>query len=614
MPKAKVYIKRLVLNGPKLPEASVDFEKGVNLIIGPSNTGKSLIIDCINYIFSWLPKKNDPRFRLNDMYGYDSITLVLETEKGNVILNRIVGDSSITVSGTDPDFKPGKYSANHKAKKNLNALLLQLIGIDEPHDILASQAGNTNVLTWRGFLHMFLIRQAYVSREGSVLMNPEAGVNSSTSSPAALLFLLTGKDAGAIEKGEDDKIKKAKKEAVMTYIRQNVDRLGKRQEELSKALGESPAGDLYQYISGIETELEKAQIAMAEAVSESKAFMDQIYALNSRIAECNTMHEEFSNLMSEYSTDLERDIFRLEGAEVLNALPDVHICPYCSSRIENPPISYLDDAKANLAHAKSHIGDLKTADADVIAKRNAFYQQVSNLEIKKAVVDRHIIEVLKPRIASLKQQIASYRRAVELRNELETLRKEQINYDAELFDRETEQETEKKKYFIADQFDYKIIRGFEDKLISILTNCSFPGAESARFSMEVYDVQFGSRKKSSTMGGGYCGIINTMVALSLMEYLLESGTYAPGMMLVDSPLSQFSESEYISDAETIKESFIHYLLYNKREGQIILVEQKDKMPEMIKSGAWSEDIAVKVIEFTKNKEHGRYGLLPGVYD
>lgn len=143
------------------------------------------------------------------MYGYNSITLVLVTEKGNVILNRIVGDSSITVSGTDPDYKPGKYSANHKAKKNLNALLLQLIGIDGPHDILASQAGNTNLLTWRSFLHMFLIRQAYVSREGSVLMNPEAGVNAATSSPAALLFLMSGKDAGAIEKEEDPKIKKS---------------------------------------------------------------------------------------------------------------------------------------------------------------------------------------------------------------------------------------------------------------------------------------------------------------------------------------------------------------------------------------------------------------------
>lgn len=131
--------------------------------------------------------------------------------------------------------------------------------------------------------------------------------------------------------------------------------------------------------------------------------------------------------------------------------------------------------------------------------------------------------------------------------------------------------------------------------------------------MDAYDVQFGERKKSSTMGGGYCGIINTMVSLSLMEYLLEDGTYAPGMMLVDSPLSQLSESEYISEAETIKDSFIHYLL-NNRDGQIILVEQKDKMPEFVKNGSGPDNATVRVIEFTKDKDHGRYGLLPDVND
>ena len=42
--------------------------------------------------------------------------------------------------------------------------------------------------------------------------------------------------------------------------------------------------------------------------------------------------------------------------------------------------------------------------------------------------------------------------------------------------------------------------------------------------------------------------------------------------------------------------------------------RKTRYPEMIKNATLPEGIEVNVIEFTKNKEHGRYGLLPDVVD
>ena len=60
----------------------------------------------------------------------------------------------------------------------------------------------------------------------------------------------------------------------------------------------------------------------------------------------------------------------------------------------------------------------------------------------------------------------------------------------------------------------------------------------------------------------------------------------------------------------MKTSLIRYLLENHDNGQIIMIEQNEKMPDL----DYSKYDSGKYIEFTKNKNHGRYGFLTGVYD
>jgi DNA repair ATPase RecN len=49
--KAGFIFKELRLVGESLNKASIVFEKGVNVITGPSNVGKSYIFQCLNYMF-----------------------------------------------------------------------------------------------------------------------------------------------------------------------------------------------------------------------------------------------------------------------------------------------------------------------------------------------------------------------------------------------------------------------------------------------------------------------------------------------------------------------------------------------------------------------------------
>ena len=48
------------------------------------------------------------------------------------------------------------------------------------------------------------------------------------------------------------------------------------------------------------------------------------------------------------------------------------------------------------------------------------------------------------------------------------------------------------------------------------------------------------------MGGGFCGILNSVVLLAIREVLYESGAHTPGILILDSALTQLSETQMSS--------------------------------------------------------------------
>ena len=73
MAKPAFYIKQLVVSCPNVPPAVIDFSEGLNIITGASNTGKSLIIDCLDYAFGYKKQGKNNHYRMDTLlgYGYD---------------------------------------------------------------------------------------------------------------------------------------------------------------------------------------------------------------------------------------------------------------------------------------------------------------------------------------------------------------------------------------------------------------------------------------------------------------------------------------------------------------------------------------------------------------
>lgn len=180
-----------------------------------------------------------------------------------------------------------------------------------------------------------------------------------------------------------------------------------------------------------------------------------------------------------------------------------------------------------------------------------------------------------------------------------------------MFNKETEEVSRPSKYNVFEDYDYDLIKGFEKKLRQILKAAHIGGASSARLNMENFDIEIEGLKKSVSMGGGFCGLLNTITTMAMSSYLIDLGRSAPGFYAVDSSLTQLSEAEHKEQNDTIKQNFINYLISNAHERQVIIVEQTKRMPFIPTD---SEENAVHVIQFSRNKEKGRYGFLNDVYN
>lgn len=628
---AKFYIEKLEVTGTDKMPSSVEFKEGLNFIVGPSNTGKSYIVESIDYLFGFVPSKNKP-FRFDPSLGYDCFTLYTRTPNGTVIFCRRLDENKIKISGTDPNFEHGDYNLGHTGKNNINNVWLQMMGIDESHKILQSQAGKVQQLTLRSFLHMFFVKQDYIARTQSVLYNPELYANmTATPSKAAALFLMTGKDANEYEMNDDKKIRRARKTAVIEYIRGTVRRYAEREKELIMARDSFAqnshfplahvSSDLNAEVDAINDEMEIIQEHINSNIEQSHQLMREIYSSNGRLAECETIVDRFAVLRSQYQSDIERLTFVIDGTLAHNTLPKRERCPFCDGEIKaKDSVSYIDASRAELQHIRIHLTELEKAERDIAKEKNAIETMVKELEEQKQKIDAAISADLTPRLTTLKENLRLFRNMIELNKELDVIQLEERGFNFELLEKETEEEPTEVKHDINQFFDLETVQAFEEKLITILQECHYHGASSARLNMDTFDLEIGGRPKSISNGGGYCGFLNTVVALSLIEFLEEQGTYSPGLLIVDSPMTQLSESEYKTKQETLISGLLNYLLeiYQRETSsthtsaeQIIIVEHKDRMPLL--ADTLKNNPHVKVIEFTQDKKHGRYGFLDGVY-
>lgn len=184
---SRLIFRKLILTGTGKKDAIIDFQLGLNVIAGASDTGKSFAFECINFILGSSERPACPP----EAKGYQSVFLEMEdsSQKEIFTLRRDISQDnykSIYVCYSeyeginDANFE--KLSSTHRAKKSLSKKLLDVCDCSYETVIGKITKGSTQSFTFRSFIPMIMMGELRVTEKHSPIyrINPK-GSNTATS-------------------------------------------------------------------------------------------------------------------------------------------------------------------------------------------------------------------------------------------------------------------------------------------------------------------------------------------------------------------------------------------------------------------------------------------------
>lgn len=603
------YIEQVKISGAGKKDAVVDFIDGVNLILAPSNSGKSLIMECIDYCFGYIyqsgKKWPDYSEKIKSLDGYTAVSIKIKTANGGhyEIIREINNDDHVYINGT-----PYYMNKRKKDTPKLNDFLSGLLGIQGEHYIRAKKksSGSPNSVSFRSLLPNFYVRQGKISTEQSVFFNPE-DPNTHITALSLFLFLLNGNNCDEFKKNEDPKYRKGRNEGEKNYITKQISALSPRSEKLITQINEMRP--LISNMKNLDERIEEIQHQIDVAIDASHQVMSKIYEKNSQLSEANTIEEQFKSLSSQYDSDIRRMSFILESEQHVISHPKKEICPVCGQPIdtETHTHEYSDAIAAESVLKKEKIADLQVAQNDLARKQRKIRKEIAELEDQHQNLESILNRELIPKIKNLKAKLEQQKKFDRLNDELDFVNDQLKTLREDLDKNQTSEQPKDEIFNIEDDFTEDTLHEFEEYLCTLLNDINFPNASSAYWNMETFDVAFGSKSKTGILGGGFCAIVNACVLIAYEQFLIDTGKYVPGCVFIDSPLTSLSESHYEEEKETMQHNFAECLMSEKLKGQIIIAEHPERISSI------KENSHVKIISYTHDKKHGVYGFIPDMY-
>ncbi|WP_304433395.1 coiled-coil domain-containing protein [Acutalibacter muris] len=592
------YIEKIIVTGSGKTDSIIELSNGVNIIYGPSNTGKTYIVKCIDYMFG---SEREP---IDISTGYQYIKIIVRTQCGTITMSRKIGENKIEVSSNDNNVPSGKYATKASRTnydKTINSVWLSLIGINDLHLVISNENYKKQILSWRTFSHMFMLTETKIISEYSAILSGRD--TSNTAVIASLIFLLSGQDFAETETKDTKEIKEAKKNAVKAYINKELFRLSERNQELLAQLKENPNIDIAVEIEKIMAEISTNEKRINSSIEENQKILAQLYEKNENLSECNVLLNRYDELTTQYDADLKRLNFIVDGEANLNASFSTH-CPFCDGEVVvKKNQNYIDAAKSDYKKIKLQAKDLESASKELRSEKLSLEQEIGTLMAKKKSIEELIEKELKPQVFNLKEKLSAYKDAIECQKEIDILKKLSEQKTADMIENDTDEESEL-KFKVKEHLDYSFINELSNGIKSFLENCNYDNLLSVIFDKADMDIVINGKKKSSN-GKGYNAYFNSVVAIVLSRYMESKAKYSPDFLVLDSPILSLKEKETKKPSETMRNTLFENIVDNQKGIQTIVIE--NEIPEINYKDA-------NIIHFTKEKNNGRYGFLLDVAD
>lgn len=607
---SRFYITQIAASGPKVTFSSVALKDGINFVVGPSNTGKSYIIGCIDFM---LGSKECP-FSKDDT-GYDKIHMTLQSDDGyQITATRTIeegengdrGSNIVSIESTHPDIRSGEYRIS---TKEYSDFLLRLMGVAERTKIIAKQDISTEDLTFRTISHFFYISEDNIFEKSTALDIPKH--SKITASLTSLLFMMTGDDLKqyipAVSAADIEK-KATQKTGVITYLNGKISELTEQKKKIEEDLAADTGIDVESKIDTIVSEIERVEQDIVDATEESRRVLEQIYTVNAKLQEARFLNSQYKALKTQYRADIKRLDFIADGSIKGKVISRKANCPFCGHDMEESPSkdSYMESAETEIMRIKLQLQDLEITEADAQAEIETFEAELRTLNTRSEKISKLLNQQLRPKAQELRATVAEYLRILQLRQELASVSYMSTALSVDAFEKTNEEDETAAKFNAKDAFDRNVWGAMSESFDAMVKACAYPGNPDSFLNISTADAVVGGRHKKN-QGKGYRAFLNTIMLFNLMKCLEYRGRYVPHLLVLDSPILSLKEIKYkIADNEVatpgMKESLIRYMIENCGKNQVIIAE--NELPETV------DYSSANLITFTKTDEPGeRYGFL-----
>ena len=606
---AGFYIKKVIAKSATKGDASVSFGKGLTIIQGRSDSGKTCVVNCIDFIFGGSVDKP-----FKESAGYNGVTMIVASndKDGEINLHRDVGKNQVEVVSTIDGIDSGTYDVNYrKGAKNppLNEVWLKLIGIEKETMIVTNSRFEKKRLTWRNLLRVFYLDENRIDDKDSIV-EPKHRYLENTLFLSALLYLITGKAFTETDAQEEKKIKKARRKAVTDYVNRKIRDAAERKEQLEKDLHIFDEADVEQHIAQATDALQETQRKINRALAESQKILSSILEAKEHAAECDVLLTRYHRLASQYKADIQRLSLIVEGEEAYREVPQSTKCPYCEGTITpQKRISYIASSKVEMERTISQLSGLEETEKDVEERKKDINNQLFELKQQREALDSKIKTELRPQENKQQNTINAYKAYLKISSEIALIETYAADFGNDLTAIENEQKNDKTlEYHPKDYFGDGFSTTMSDYANSILKECCYSGLLQAHFNFNTFDIEVNGEDKETSHGKGYRSYLNTVMIMMLRKYLATHAEFDPHIFIIDTPLHGFDDGVDDKMPDSMRSGLYRYFMNHQDEGQLIVIENLDHIPHLDyeKHGVVVETFGKGLISDT------RYGFLNDV--
>lgn len=610
----RFQLRTLRVTGTNVEPAELTFRPGLNTITGPSDTGKSYVLQCISYMLG----STTPPKEIDQSEGYSDVWLEFETSKRQwfTLCRSLRGGGRVklfrgplsAVKELEPEELLAKKSRSKT--KAVSTFLAESCDLDGVEILAGKEERKKRGLSFADLRKFFVVDEVRIISE-TTPVRPSGQHTDRTPEDTTFDYLISGQDYSAIEPKEAAlKVRVAD----WTARAEVLDKLIAVQRE---TLDGSPTGRsledqsvrLRDYIGSLATALREIGSQVERLQAQKRQILLGRRDLQARLDVVAQLQSRFTILDQSYSSDLERLDFIAESSHLADQI-GANFCGVCGADLARVPDNTAHDHSVPQLQAieaeKTKIlglrADLQATMRELATEHTGIDEHITGIEAEAGRIDEVVAAAWQPQLVEQQQEYeqahGSLRHVEKLlgsQRYLALLEEER----AQLGERPRRRRKGEPKPDTTIPIPLVARRQFANRMQSLLEEWAVPDAGVVEFEDVKMEVIVNGRRIGSH-GKGVRALMRSAFTVALVRHCMGKKLGHPGLAVLDSPLTSYRGKDRYSASEDVRTKFYGDLAGDVA-GQVIIIDN-EKPPESLSLGHF--------VHFTRDRQYGRYGFFP----